>query len=176
MFDDVPSALEKVGGQSGMFVLQFNLIDEVEPESEKSEPADSELWRFSVKKWMTKPSTPNFDFQAKYNAGIPMPYRTMVGTIEKTSKSGKMYYVHLHVRMTQEVEDVCLKCGRRLTNPVSRYFGVGPECGGHNYVNPFDSDEELKAAVGENNKRLAEITWEGWLPKSAIIDMSEVKA
>ena len=45
-----------------------------------------------------------------------------------------------------------MKCGKAITNDVSKYFGMGPECGNHNYINPFGSVEELKSAVS-NYKR-----------------------
>jgi hypothetical protein len=61
-----------------------------------------------------------------------------------------------------------MKCGRELTNPVSQYFGIGPECGGHNYINPFETEEELKAAVKDMQEQLKEIKWTGWIIKSAI--------
>ena len=64
----------------------------------------------------------------------------------------------------------CLKCGRPITNPVSQYFGMGPECGCHNYINPFYSKEELENAIKDyREKVLHNMTWEGWIIKSAII-------
>ena len=67
-----------------------------------------------------------------------------------------------------------MACGKRLTNPVSQYFGIGPECGGHNYVHPFNTDEELKEAVAEYRKKLQETKWVGWIIKSAIVQQEEV--
>ena len=68
-----------------------------------------------------------------------------------------------------------MKCGKAITNDVSKYFGMGPECGNHNYINPFGSAEELKSAVS-NYKReyLESIEWEGWVIKSAITSMEEM--
>lgn len=43
-------------------------------------------YRITVKKYMTKPSTPGFDFMSKWNHDIPMPLCTMVGTKEKGNK------------------------------------------------------------------------------------------
>ena len=126
----------------------------------------------TVKKYMTEPSSPQFDFQDKWNNGKPMPLRTMAGYIDKETKG--MYHMVLHGTMYAEKMCTCMACGRRLTNPVSQYFGIGPECGGHNYVNPFNSDEELHAAVAEYRKKLENITWTGWVIKSAITEMEEV--
>jgi hypothetical protein len=61
-----------------------------------------------------------------------------------------------------------MKCGKELTNPVSQFFGVGPECGGHNYTHPFSSDEELKATVEAYKKQLLDTKWSGWIIRSAI--------
>ena len=68
-----------------------------------------------------------------------------------------------------------MKCGRPLTNPVSRYFGIGPECGGHNYVNPFESDEELNEAVEQMKTELKNIRWTGWIIKSAIEEETVIR-
>lgn len=126
----------------------------------------------TVKKYMTQPATPEFDFMEKFNHNVPMPMRMMAGTIEKETRG--MYYMKLHGTMYAEKMTTCMCCGRPLTNPVSQYFGVGPECGNHGYVNPFDSDEELKAAVAQYKKTLQDITWEGWCIKSAILSIEEV--
>jgi 2-succinyl-5-enolpyruvyl-6-hydroxy-3-cyclohexene-1-carboxylate synthase len=131
------------------------------------------VYKITVRQYMTKPSTPDFDFMAKWNNDIPMPLRTMVGTVEKETSG--MVYMHLHGDITDTVTQNCMKCGKAITNPVSQFFGMGPECGNHNYVNPFDSDEELKAVV-ENYRRnyLQKITWSGWVIKSAILEREEV--
>jgi hypothetical protein len=131
------------------------------------------VYKITVRQYMTKPSTPDFDFMAKWNNNIPMPLRTMVGTVEKETSG--MVYMHLHGDITDTVTQHCMKCGKPITNPISQFFGMGPECGNHNYVNPFDSDEELKAVV-ENYRRnyLQKITWSGWVIKSAIISKEEV--
>jgi hypothetical protein len=67
-----------------------------------------------------------------------------------------------------------MKCGRPITNNVSQFFGLGPECGGHNYVNPFSSDAELKEAVENYRKQLNQMVWEGWIIRSAIEEFEEV--
>lgn len=131
------------------------------------------VYKITVRQYMTKPSTPDFDFMAKWNNNTPMPLRTMVGTVEKETSG--MVYMHLHGDITATTTQHCMKCGKAITNPVSQYFGMGPECGCHNYVNPFDSDEELKMVV-ENYRRnyLQKITWSGWVIKSAIIEREEI--
>lgn len=125
-------------------------------------------YRITVKKYMTKPSTPGFDFMSKWNHDIPMPLCTMVGTKEKETKG--MVYMKLHADTTFKKVMCCMKCGRPITNPVSQYFGMGPECGRHNYVNPFDTEEELQEAVKQYKQNvLGKIEWEGWVIRSSIL-------
>lgn len=128
-------------------------------------------YRITVKKYMTQPASPSFDFMQKWNNDVPMPLRVMTGVVDKETRG--MVHMKLHGDMYAEQMCTCMKCGKRLTNKVSQYFGIGPECGGHNYVNPFDSDDELKQAVAEYRKKLQSTTWEGWIIKSAITEQEE---
>lgn len=117
---------------------------------------------------MTRPAQPGFDFMKKWNNNEPMPLRVMVGTVEKETPG--MVYMNLHGDIIETVTPVCMKCGKPLTNPVSQYFGMGPECGNHDYTNPFASDAELKEAVRKyRTEYLRKITWSGWIIKNAII-------
>lgn len=133
---------------------------------------DATEYQITVKRYMTQKASATFDFMEKWNNNIPMPLRTMVGTVEKETRG--MVYMKLHGDIIEERVCTCMKCGRVLTNPVSQYFGIGPECGGHNYVHPFNTDEELKAAVDAYKKQLRNIKWEGWVIKSAITERNEV--
>ena len=121
---------------------------------------------------MTRKATPDFDFMKEFNQNVPMPFRTMIGTIEKETRG--MVYMNLHADITEERTLRCLRCGRPITNPVSQYFGLGPECGGHNYVNPFYSNEELQQAVSQYREKLRNTTWSGWIIKSAILSDEEI--
>lgn len=134
------------------------------------EPSGEKL--ITVKKYMTQKAEPGFDFMSKWNNNEPMPMRTMAGVVLQETRG--MVRMRLHGTMYAEKMCTCMCCGRPLTNPVSQYFGVGPECGGHNYVNPFDSEAELKEAVAEYRKKLENITWEGWIIRSSIIECKEV--
>ena len=129
---------------------------------------DHTQYKVFVKQYMTKKANPGFDFMLKYNNDVPMPYRIMVG--EKVKETRGMVYMKLHADITEECASMCMCCGRALTNPVSKYFGIGPECGGHNYVHPFDTDEELREAVNAYREKLREVKWEGWIIKSAIVE------
>lgn len=124
-------------------------------------------YRITVRQYMTKKSTPSFNFMATWNNDVPMPLMTMVGTIEKETPG--MYYMNLRADTSFTTVDRCMNCGKVITNPISKYFGMGPECGRHNYVNPFNSDDELKKAVNDYKQEvLSKITWSGWVIKSAI--------
>ena len=144
-------------------------------EKRKTEHSESitKQYVITVKQYMTKKSSPSFDFMAKWNNDNPMPLRTMIGTIEKETSG--MVYMKLHGDIIAEQIQFCMKCGKPITNPVSQFFGMGPECGGHNYINPFESEEELKSVVENYRKNyLQKITWEGWIIKSAIIAQEKI--
>lgn len=141
-------------------------------ESNVKQSDESKEIRITVKKYMTEKSSIGFDFMAKWNNDNPMPLRTMTGVVLQETRG--MVKMRLHGDIWAEKISVCMCCGRKLTNPVSQYFGIGPECGGHNYVHPFSSDEELREAVKEYRKTLQNVTWEGWIIKSAITESEEV--
>jgi hypothetical protein len=152
----------------------IKLCDKQKQAPEKPVSVDGvTTYKITVRQYMTKPASPEFDFMAKWNNNIPMPMRTMVGTIEKETSG--MVYMHLHGDITSTVTQYCMKCGKAISNPVSQFFGMGPECGGHNYTNPFESEEELKSVVENYRKNyLQKITWSGWIIKSAIVEREEV--
>lgn len=125
--------------------------------------------RIFVKSYMTKKSTPEFDFMAKWNNDNPMPLREMV-VDEYVKETRGMVYIKCHADILQRVTVRCMCCGRPLTNKVSQFFGLGIECGKHNYVNPFDTEEELNQAVADYREKLLNIKWEGWIIKSAILE------
>lgn len=155
-------------------VLYTNEKTAEKPSNTKSE----QEYRITVKPWMTKKTeydafgNTTFDFMAKWNNDIPMPLVTMTGKILKETPG--MYKMELHGDIYAEKICTCMKCGRVLKNKVSQYFGIGPECGGHGYVNPFESEDELKEAVSAYKRQLQNTTWTGWVVKSAIKEMVEV--
>ena len=136
----------------------LSTIDEL---SEKIE------YKITVKKYMTEPASPSFDFMAKWNKNIPMPLRTMTGTIEKETRG--MVYMKLHGQAEPVIK--CMRCGRTLTNEVSRKYGIGPEC---ITKIPFIMDLDINDVDGIK-KKLVDVVWEGWVIKSAIIEKEEVK-
>ena len=122
--------------------------------------------RITVKAYMTKEATPEFDFMARWNNNIPMPLRTMQGVKVKETKG--MAYYKLHGFAEPVV--TCMRCGRVLTNEVSKQYGIGPECITkvpmlmHLDINDVDSIRQ----------KLVEVEWEGWIIKSAIIESEEI--
>ena len=168
-FDSLDSALKGLKNFDGQLTIVLNkgAGERVSQASQQvEEVAGDKIYRIKVRQYMTKPASPEFDFQDKWNDGNPMPMRIMVGKKLKETKG--MVQMELWGEITEEVTTHCMRCGRTLTNPVSKYFGIGPECGNHGYNNPFDDEEELKRAVKEVDKQLREIKWTGWVIKSAI--------
>ena len=124
-----------------------------------------------VKSWMTKPTTdPSFDFMSHWNRNIPMPLRVMKGRVLSDTRG----MVYMELRACPVQTDFCMKCGKPLTHPVSRLYGLGPECGGHFHINPFNTEEELEAAIQEVRQKLNNVTWTGWIAKSGIEYATEV--
>lgn len=133
---------------------------------------DNKQYKITVKPYMLKKSSPQFDFMAKWNDDNPMPLRTMIGY--KIDETHGMVKMRLHGDTDGKPVLHCMKCGKQITNPISQFFGLGPECGQHHYTNPFESEEELQAVVDNYRKNyLQKITWEGWIIKSAIIEEEE---
>jgi hypothetical protein len=164
VYSDLKAVVQALKGYAGEVVVTLNKTGN--KQVQKQEIDGSAIYRIKVRQYMTKPASPEFTFQDKWNNGIPMPMRIMVGRKLKETKG--MVQMELWGEITEEVTTHCMRCGRTLTNPVSKYFGIGPECGNHGYNNPFDDEEELKRAVKEVDKQLREIKWTGWVIKSSI--------
>lgn len=133
-----------------------------------SEPiVESPEYRITVKAYMTKPTEPGsgFDFMEKFNGNKPMPMRTMVGTVDKETRG--MLHMKLHGQGLATI--TCMRCGRNLTHPVSRHYGIGPECMSKlGFVCDIDDVDTIK-------EKLQDVSWEGWVIKSAIIEKEEVE-
>ena len=124
-----------------------------------------------VKRWMTEPtSNAGFDFMYHWNKNIPMPLRVMRGRVLSETRG----MVYMELRACPLKTDYCMKCGKPLTHPVSKLYGLGPECGGHYHINPFNTEEELQAAIKEVQQKLNSVTWTGWIAKSGVEYATEV--
>lgn len=124
-----------------------------------------------VKRWMTEQTTnDSFDFMRHWNKNIPMPMRVMRGRV--LSETRGMLYMEL--RACPLKTEYCMRCGKPLSHPVSKLYGLGPECGGHYHINPFNTEEELQEAIKEVREKLNNITWTGWVARSGIEYATEV--
>lgn len=123
-------------------------------------------YKITVKAYMTREATPEFDFMAKWNNNNPMPMRMMTGTVEKETRG--MVYMKLHGQAEPVIK--CMRCGRTLTNPVSKLYGIGPEC---ITKIPFIMSLDINDVEGIK-KKLVDVTWEGWIIKSAIIEQEKL--
>lgn len=127
-------------------------------------------YKITVKKYMTEPATVNFDFQDKWNNGNPMPLCTMQGEVIKETRG--MYYMNLQGKA--EPTSKCLVCGKTLTNPVSKLYGIGPECSEKVGLIRIESEEEAKEKLKHVMEQIDDISWSGWVIKSAIKEWEEI--
>lgn len=118
-------------------------------------------YKIFVKGYMTKKASPDFDFMAKWNNDVPMPLRVMQGV--KVKETPGMVYMKLHAQAKETI--TCMRCGKELTNPISRKYGIGPECITKlPMLIKFDIDD-----VEGITEKLVDVTWEGWVIKSSIL-------
>lgn len=172
-YDSVKDALKSFVSDSDTIMIKLSSNRENARRTQMRANPEHLLKKITVKQYMTRPATDEFTFMRDWNNNVPMPLRTMVGTVEKETRG--MVYMKLHGDITEEKTLYCLKCGRPITNPVSQYFGMGPECGCHNYINPFYSKEELEQAVKDYRENvLKNLTWEGWIIRSSILSEEDV--
>ena len=125
-----------------------------------------------VKSWMLECSTPDFMFMQTWNEDKPMPLRYMVGTVEK--ETSRMYYMKL--RGEPCVATVCSKCGRTLVNPISKLFGIGPECASKVGLDArlFVNEQTAKEQLCQIQDIIKKVRWEGWVPKTAILELKNI--
>ena len=127
-------------------------------------------YRITVKKYMTEPATPQFDFQIKWNNGIPMPMCVMSGKVLKETRG--MIYMELTGKA--EMSCNCFVCGKTLTNPISKLYGVGPECSEKIGLIRISNEMEVKDRWEEIDSHLIDIKWTGWVIRSAIKNWEEI--
>ena len=130
----------------------------------KIQSEESKEVRITVKSYMTKKATSEFNFMEKWNNNTPMPLRTMQG--KKIKSTPGMVYMELHAKGIETI--TCLRCGKELTNPISRHYGIGPECMSKLGIQAsIDDVENIK-------EKLVDITWSGWVICSSILSEEEV--
>lgn len=154
-------------GKSFEFTLEgkrkeINTEDYIFPPIQKMEVGKS--YKITVKKYMTEPATSNFDFQDKWNNGKPMPLCIMQGEVIKETRG--MYYMELEGKA--EPMTRCMRCGRILLNPVSKLYGIGPECSEKVRLIRIESEKEAREKWNQIVEEIGNIKWTGWVIKSAI--------
>ena len=170
-YDNIESAETALKAFSGKICIKLcpKAKNANKSESERStntiQAVDAkEVYKITVKQYMTRKATPEFDFMAKWNNDNPMPLRIMRGTIEKETRG--MVYMKLHGFGERTV--TCMCCGKELKNPVSRFYGIGPVCMGK--VGIVADIEDISTIT----EKLEEIEWEGWIIRSAITEQIEL--
>ena len=154
-------------GKSFEFTLEgkrkeINTEDYIFSPIQKMEVGKS--YKITVKKYMTEPATSNFDFQDKWNNGKPMPLCIMQGEVIKETRG--MYYMNLQGKA--EPTSKCLVCGKTLTNPISKLYGIGPECSEKVGLIRIESEEEAKEKLKHIMEQIDDITWTGWVIRISI--------
>lgn len=127
-------------------------------------------YKITVKKYMTEPATSTFDFHDKWNNGKPMPLCIMQGEIIKETRG--MYYMILHGKAEPIAR--CLVCGKTLTNPISKLYGIGPECSEKVGLMRIESEDDAKEKLKHIMEQIDDISWSGWVIKSAIKEWEEI--
>ena len=161
---EVPKTVFVAGKPFDIKLLSNNRAQKEKATTKMVEATTRQEKRITVKAYMTRPSDGTFDFMTKWNKDVPMPLRTMTGWVEKETRG--MVYMHLHGVGEPVIR--CLRCGKTLTNPVSRHYGIGPECMSKlGIVADIEDVDTIK-------KKLVDVTWEGWIIKSAITEEEDV--
>lgn len=167
-YEDMKHAILDFKPTSGQIhiVLQPKQLKRQNADGNAVKQADTKQeYQLTVKKYMTQPASPEFDFMSKWNNNKPMPMRMMQGTVEKETRG--MVYMKLHGMAKPTV--TCFCCGKELTNPISRKYGIGPIC-----LSKMGIVRDIEDVKGISEE-LVNLTWEGWIIRSAITEWEEVK-
>ena len=160
-YETVQEAKKTLNGITGEIHIVLESSNKNSNMSVVNKPGEYEI---TVKPYMTRKSSFDFDFMTKWNNDNPMPMRIMQGTVEKETRG--MVYMKLHGMARPTI--TCFCCGKELTNPISRKYGIGPIClGKMGIVRDIDDVEGI-------SEELVNIQWEGWIIKSAITDRKEI--
>jgi hypothetical protein len=96
----------------------------------------------------------------------PVPLRTM-RIAEQGKETPKAVYVKLVGTPLPQAN--CVHCGREITHPQSLYLGIGSTCV-KKYPQLLESIDydDVEQSYKNLKTTMANITWEGWLPKAHI--------
>ena len=170
-YDSVHEAEKAFEGYKGG--LDIILEPQSEVISDDNAQIDNTIYRVHVKRYMT-----NYDksfFLSKMNKQGPMPYIIMYG--RKIQSTEKLVQMQLWADLDSTVErtTTCMRCGRPLTNSYSQYLQLGPECGASEHIKLLESGMDLEEIKQSLKQKLNNVTWTGWIVKSAIISADEVE-
>ena len=155
--------LSKSGGSLNIKITPYNFSQQFHQKAEENN--DDKEYRITVKAYMLRKGSPEFDFMTKMNNDNPMPLRTMVG--RKTKETKGMEYWELHGEGRAVV--TCMRCGKELTHPISRKYGLGIEC-----IKKVGIVADIDA-VDDIKEQLVKVSWSGWVIKSSVISCEEVE-
>ena len=99
-----------------------------------------------------------------------MPLCIMQGEVIKETRG--MFQMNLQGKA--EPTSKCLVCGKTLTNPISKLYGIGPECSEKVGLIRIESEEEAKEKLKHIMEQIDDIAWTGWVIKSAIKEWEEI--
>lgn len=170
-YENSKEAYENLKNYSGPIQIHLN-YSKAHKTTKNDGQTEGKFIRIYVKQYMTRKSTPTFDFMKKWNNNNPMPMRLMEGQIIGETKG--MYKMKLRGVYVENVS-TCSHCGRKLTNEVSRMYGMGPICGKHFHIAPPETVEEFRRNQKEIKKAIQDVTWEGWVIKSAITNKKQIQ-
>jgi len=187
VFSSVGEAILKLSGYDGTVRVRplWPLLDEEAekmsaeyvgpPKKENEEKSPIRLgmgleYEVTVRAYMAQPDRMNFHFHAKFNGGVPMPFRTMRGRV--INRTEKMVKMDLYAYPTATNE--CLCCKRRITHPISRMYGVGPDCAQLFNIPRYESRDDLVDNMKNLRKQMKKIVWSGYIPNSAILSAVEL--
>lgn len=184
VFPSISDAMEKLSQYTGtMRIKPLWPLLEKEPEKERLEvekkPEKDTLtlelnvpYEITVKAYVTKADTEKFQFHKKFNHGNPMPFRTMRGNV--INRTEKMYKVDLYAYPT--TIEQCLRCGKRITHPISKLYGIGPDCAEYLNIPRYESRDDLDDNMKSLQKEMKKIVWVGYVPMSAITSATPLKS
>lgn len=129
------------------------------------------IYQITVRKYMTNYGS-DFFLNGMNKQG-PMPYITMVG--QKLSETEKLVKMKCWVELSTQRVSTCIRCGRPLTNPISQYLSLGPECGAAEHMKLIQNGVSVDLVRKQLQEKLNKITWTGWIIKTAIKDVKVIE-
>lgn len=93
--------------------------------------------------------------------------RAMLGSVERETEKAVLF----KGTALLQPSDICLRCGREITHPVSLHYGYGPDCAEHIGIPNahLRDDADVVAGLAAAQAALVESrTVEFWVPKSQI--------